>query len=160
MTLYEIDDRITEVLRIQEEQGLSDDDIRDTLETLLMDKYDKSVNVALYIKNMMQDLEAYKKEEERLKVKKQRIENKISWFKDYLSVSLEGATIEHDPRVSVTYRSSEKVEIDDPDLIPDEYMRIPDIKFEASKKDIKEALKKGLEVPGAHLESCSNIQIN
>ena len=29
-----------------------------------------------------------------------------------------------------------------------------------SKKDIKEALKKGLEVPGAHLESCSNIQIN
>ena len=56
--------------------------------------------------------------------------------------------------------SSEKVEIDDPELIPDEYMRIPDIKLEASKKDIKEALKKGLEVPGAHLESCSNIQIN
>ena len=62
MKLYEIDQRIDNILFMQDEEGWSDDDIRDTLESLMMDKYEKCVSVALAIKNMEKDIEAFKKE--------------------------------------------------------------------------------------------------
>ncbi len=159
MTLYEIDNRISDVLRMKEEQRLSDDDIRDTLEALIMDKHDKCVNVALCIKNLMQDIEAFKKEENRLEARRESMERHVKWLKQYLTVSLNGATIEDDPRVRVTYRPSESVEIDNSDLIPDEFMQMPVLKPKPSKADIKEALQSGLDVPGVHLEWHPNIQI-
>ena len=159
MKLYEIDQRIDNILFMQDEEGWSDDDIRDTLESLMMDKYEKCVSVALAIKNMEKDIEAFKKEEEILRRRKNALDKKVSWLKEYLSGSLAREEIKNDPRVRVSYRSSEKVVIDDIEMVPEKFLHYKPLKPEVAKQDIKEAIKSGEDVPGAMLISCSNIQI-
>lgn len=58
-------------------------------------------------------------------------------------------------RVSVFYKSSESVTIDDLGSLAGEYIRIPEP--QADKTAIKKAIKAGKEVTGAHLETSKSV---
>ena len=60
MTLYEIDQQINEFLIFAQEQELTEDEIKDTLNSLVMDRVDKIDNIACYYKNLLSDVEALK----------------------------------------------------------------------------------------------------
>ena len=53
--------------------------------------------------------------------------------------------------------SAKEVQIDDIDELPDEYLRYKEP--EPNKTAIKEAIKSGKEVAGAHLEDTLSLQI-
>jgi len=58
--------------------------------------------------------------------------------------------------VSISWRKSERVEVDDMDTLPDQYTRV---KVEADKTAIKSALKAGESIEGARIVASSSIQI-
>lgn len=160
MTLYEIDMEIERLIVMSEDAGMYYEDIKDTLDALNMDKHDKCVNVALKIKELISDAERFKKEEENICRRRKAIEKKCEWLKNYLGISLRGEKIEDDPRVRVSYRHSSVVEIEDEDLIPQEYFVVRPVEMRPDKDAIKRALNSGCEVRGAHLAERCHIQVS
>lgn len=150
MKLYEIDNQIQHLLDMQWEQDLSDEDIKDTLEHLLMDKHDKCVNIALALKNLKKDIEAFKAEEERLNKKRRSMEKQTEWLKNYLAFSLNGEKIEDDPRVSVRYGTSKELIIDSPSFVPEQYLIKQEPKVD--KKGLKEAIQNGETYQGIRIQ--------
>lgn len=58
----------------------------------------------------------------------------------------------------ISFRKSEQTIIDNLDELPDDY-KTCEIKYSANKTKIKDAIKSGQVVAGAHLETVQNIQI-
>ena len=83
-------------------------------------------------------------------------------LREYLRSNLEACGIQKidGPGIVIGWRKSSAVVIDEPGLIPSEYMRTPEPPPPApDKKAIGEALKAGTAVPGAHVETRKNLQI-
>ncbi len=154
-TLYEINEALRDFeFEIDEETGEVTN--LDALDEIQLEKNTKIENIALLIKNLMSDAEAYKREKESFARKEQIAKNKADRLRDYLQFNLHGEKFKSD-RVQITYRHSEKVEILDPDKIPAEFLRIK--QPEPNKVEIKKALKWGAIVEGAVLTEQDTIQI-
>lgn len=160
MKLYEIDMEIDRLIGMSSDEDISYEDIKDTLDALVMDKYDKCVNVALKIKELLSDAERFKNEEEKINRRRRQIERKSEWLKNYLAVSLRGEKIDNDPRVKVGYRHSTAVKIDDASLLPNEFIVVRPVELRPDKDAIKKALLSGEDVQGAHLEEKCHIQVS
>lgn len=153
MTLYEIDNAILNT--VDQETGEIID--LDGLEMLKMERDKKISNIACWIKNLKAEAEAIKAEKENLAKRQQSCEKKVEQLKYYLAYALNGTKYQ-DARVSISYRKSETVEVDDFAIfsLPEEY-----IKTEKSikKAELKSALKQGLKFEGCKLVEKNNIQI-
>lgn len=97
---------------------------------------------------------AIKQEEEKLAKRRRSCENAAQRCKDYLSHALDGEKLKT-ARVSVFYKSSESVTIDDLGSLAEEYIRIPEP--QADKTAIKKAIKAGETVTGAHIETSKSV---
>ena len=89
-------------------------------------------------------------------VEEKAAEKKIDSLRKLISDALGGQPLET-PRVKLSFRKSAEVQIDDIDELPDEYLRYKEP--EPNKTAIKEAIKSGKEVAGAHLEDTLSLQI-
>ena len=161
-SLYEIDQAVLTVL----EDGLVfDPDSGEILwdeenfAELEIHRTDKMENVALYIKGLESDASAIKAEEKALAERRSIKEKKAERLRDYLTRSMEafGDTKLETPRVALSFRKSEAVDIWDADELPPIYWKqaapTPD------KAAIKKAIKSGEEVSGASLVERRNLQI-
>ncbi len=157
MTLYEIDRRIDDFLSYAEDIELSEDEIKDTLDSLMMDRAEKIDNIACFYKNLAAEAEAIKLEEVKLRDRRQAIDNKADRVKSYLDRALAGNRFES-ARVKVTYRKSEQVVVEDLEKLGKQFLRIKQT-VEPDKSLIKEVIKTGAEVEGAHLEVKNNISV-
>lgn len=146
MTLYEIDSAIMDC--VDEETGEIID--LEKLEALNIERDKKVEGIALAVKNYA----AEAKEEEKLAKRRRSCENAAQRCKDYLSHALDGEKLKT-ARVSVSYRNSESVTIDDLGSLAEEYIRIPEP--QADKTAIKKAIKAGKEVTGAHIETSKSV---
>ena len=77
-------------------------------------------------------------------------------MKEYLSGYLCGEKFKT-PRVSISYRKSESVEVQDISKLNEEYLKFSDP--EVDKTKVKKALKDGIELSGVVLVQNNNIQI-
>lgn len=160
MTLYEIDNAIREVLEsaADPETGeLVDEALLEQYDKLIMDRDQKVENIGLYIKNLEADAAAIKAEAKNLTARAKAAENKAEHLRNYMQFCLDGQKFQS-PRLSVSFRRSQKVEVDQNRLfeIPDDYLRYKDP--EVDKKRVSEALKAGEDIPGCTLvESVSMI---
>ena len=150
MTLYEIDNAILEC--VDGETGEIIDFER--LEELGLQRDLKIENIALWFKNLRAEAEALKKEFDELTKRKKEAENKMEQLSAKLYEALDGNKFKT-PKVSVSYRNSKAVEVDD-DFIRfamdnnlDDLLRyqLP----EPNKSAISEALKNGEVIPHAEL---------
>ena len=157
-TLYEINKALEEALEaaIDPETGEINEEAYTVFEKLQQDKTDKLEGIALWIKNLKADAEAYKAEKDVFAQRQKAAENKAESLKQFLAYCLAGEKLKTD-RVLVSYRASQTVEIDDPRAIPVEFTIAQDPKID--RLALKDALKAGVEIPGAHLEDRQNIQI-
>lgn len=155
MTLYEIESEILNC--IDPETGEIIDETQ--LDALYMEREKKIEGVLLWIKNLNADVEAFKAEEKSLAERRKVAENKVERLKSYVQNALNGERFAT-ARVSVGYRKSEAVVIDDMKEMmwaADDYLKFSDP--EPDKTKIKKALKAGINVAGCHLEERYNMTI-
>lgn len=154
-TLYELNQKFNEFeFEIDPETGeiLNADE----LDKIELERDEKLENVALWIKNLTADAEAYKREKESFAEKERVAKNKVESLKSYLNFVLNGETFKSD-RVNITYRKSSALNIIDEYVIPKKYFVKQAPKLD--KMAIKEAIKSGKKVKGAEIVENKNIQI-
>ena len=149
-TLYEIENDILAL--IDPETG----EITDfaAFEQLQLDREQKLENAALLIKNCEADIAAYKAEKAVFERKIKRNKKTLESVTKYLSEALGGEKFKT-AKVSCSWRNTTSVEISDPSLIPEEFLRVQPP--EPNKTAIKTALSAGFEVCGAKLVSKQNM---
>lgn len=136
--------------------------VRDTLEGLSGDLEHKAQNVAMMVRSLEADAAAVKQWAKDAADRAKAIEARADSMRDYLASNLAACGIEkiEGPGVRITWRKSSAVVVDEPGLIPAEFMRSPEPPPPApDKKAIADAIKAGKEVPGAHVEQRRNLQI-
>lgn len=126
------------------------------LQALQLEREQKVENVALWYKNLVSDAEQYAAEEAAFKKKKQSAQAQAERLKQYLLDALQGEKYKS-ARVSISFRSSQRVVVDDVLNLPPRFVRFAEP--EAKKTEIMAAIKSGEEVNGARLESSQLIII-
>lgn len=157
MTIYEINTRLARFLEENFDPETGEILNLDKLSELEMLKEEKIENIALYYKNTVAMAKAIKEERQALADRQAKLEKKAESLQRLLEWATEGEKFETG-KVSVSYRKSEKVVIDDLEKLPEEYVRTK-VTREADKTNIKKALKEGIEIEGCRLEEGRNIQV-
>ena len=161
MTLYEIKMEYEKALA-----GLTiDETTGEVLGTEALDEIagefdEKAENVALFVKNLLADVDAIKAEADALAQRAAAKKKKADRLKAYLTDAMLGLGREkiETPRVALTFRQSEAVELTDTTKIPQKFVETV-TEQKISKTEIKKAIKAGEAVPGAELVTHKNIQI-
>ena len=166
MKLYDIDKALEEALdaAIDPETGeILDDSALADVEALQLAREEKIEGVALWVKNMEAEADAVKAEKDNFAKRERTLRNKINAVKThYLAPALDGERFKT-PRVAISYRTSEAVEIDDTVSAYElmalnvDFVKLPEP--EVNKTAIKAALKSGREIKGVHLVRRLNLQI-
>lgn len=152
MNLYEINNELELAFlkAVDQETGEVDENAMAYFDELTLAKEQKEENIALFIKNLKADIEAYKNEKRIFEAKAKAAENKVEWLKRYLADSLNGEKLKT-VKVNCYFTTSKSIELDEgvdvADIEP-RYLRIKEP--ELDKTGIKEALKRGETVEGVH----------
>ena len=156
--LYEIGDQY---LALQDLEDVPEEAMRDTLEAIEGEFKEKAVRICHVLANADGAVEAIDREIKRLQAKMKAIVNNKERAKDYLRDNMErtGITKISSPIFNVTLvKPREMVVIDDESQIDMDYMRVS---YAPDKTKIKDALKDGVEVAGAHMGlSKSGVKIS
>lgn len=141
---------------------LDEQTIADTLEGAAGELEAKAEAVACFAHGLDAMAAAIKVRESELKARRESVEKRADSLREYLSRTLQACGIEkiERPGAVISFRKSTAVVINEPGLIPAEFMRQPEPPPPSpDKKAIGDALKAGREVPGAHLDTRKNLQI-
>lgn len=156
MNLYELSITFQEV----QNMDLDPEVMKDTLDSIGGTFENKAENVAKLIRNLESDRLAYKEEEDRLKTKRQAVENKLEWLKTYLKdcMKLTGKTKFKSGVFKFSIQKNPvSVNITNKKIIPEDYL-IPQPP-KVNNTTLKKALKDGIEVPGAELKQTEGLRI-
>lgn len=145
---------------MDEETGEVNSEVLDRLNAIQESFEIKAQNVALVCLELKDRKEAIKKEIERLQNLLKRAERGEEWLRRYLSEAMictgydriEGVT------TNISFRCSEETVIDNMDEIPKEFIK-EKVTYAPDKTAIKQAIKAGKEINGAHIEKKKNLQI-
>ena len=161
MNLYEIDKSIQEAFEaaVDPETGeILDEEMVEKFEGLSIDREAKIENICLFIKNLKADAEALKAEKDAFAKRQKAAERKAESLSNYLKGYLDRKKWKaEDGRAVVSWRKSESVSVTDISQIPLTYLTMADPA--PNKTEIKAALKRGEEVPGAELVTNQNMII-
>lgn len=153
MTIFEIDEAIQKCFDSETGEILD----FESLDALQMDRAEKIDNTAMLYKDTIYMIQALKDEIKSLESRKKSLENKADGIASYLNYVLESCPYES-VKTKISFRPSEAVTISEKAEIPDEYITVKETR-EPDKKALKEALKRGEEIPGCFLEKRLNPQI-
>ncbi len=162
-SLYELSNeyQLAQIKLIESDYDLQT--IKDTLEGLSGDLQAKSINVAMFIRNLEVTVDAIKQAEKDMAERRKTIEYKIEAMKLHLKQSMVrcGITKIESPYFALTIKKNPpSVVIDDAGAIPNEFYVFPDPPAPyPDKKAIGEQLKSGNVVNGAHLEQMERLEI-
>jgi hypothetical protein len=151
MQLYKLTEEYAQAMAAMEAEGIDDQAISDTLESLQGEIKEKALAVAAYLQNIKAESVAMKEAEGRIAARRKAIDNKVAKMEDYLRFEMPKANLSKltTPEFCVTVgKPGKTVDIIDVELIDDEYLTTK-ITIMADKKSIKKALDAGREVKGA-----------
>lgn len=157
MTLYEIDQRILDLL--DPESGEIAD--YEEFEQLQMDREKKLENIGLWIKDLRAEAAAIKAEIASQQERMKAAERKAERLTGYLEMVLAGNKFST-PKLSVSWRKSQAAAFDVDEMTFCElHPNFAVVKTETKpdKKALLTALKAGVSVSGAHIEERYNIQV-
>lgn len=142
---------------------LDEQTIADTLEGLSGDLEVKAVNTAMVARNMQGLAAQIKEAEQAMAARRKALEGRAERLTAYLLSNMQHAGISkiESPHFCLSIKNNPAaVVINEPGLIPAEFMRQPEPPPPAPDKTaIKEAIKAGKEVPGAHLAQGVRLEI-
>lgn len=163
MTLYDINNKILELIKVFEEGEMSEKCFQDTLEDLEYDKYEKMDNICKYIKQLTYSIENRQAEIKRLNELNKQNKNTIESLRNLLTYSMD--TIEkktiQTKLFKITKTNTETLEISDINKIPDEFLikEIVENKSIKDKKEIIEYIKDGNTIDGIQIIEKKGIRI-
>lgn len=141
---------------------LDDQTIADTLEAEGDDLVEKGKNVAAVFRNLESDAAQIKEAEQQLAARRKSIEKRAEALRNYLKTNMEvaGITKIECPWFVVSIaQNPEAVTVDDESLIPRDYFEEIPATYQLDKNLIKQAIKDGFTVPGAHLSRGTSLRI-
>jgi hypothetical protein len=150
--LYEINNQILACVDIDTGEIIDMDKIQE----LQMEFDQKVEGIACWIKNLLSEAKALKEEKDNLAERQKACENKAASLKEYLQTALGGQKFKT-PKVSISYRKSEQIQVEDISKLDDDYLKFKDP--EVDKTKVKQALKAGINLAGVQLVEKQNIQI-
>lgn len=159
MNLYEIDQNMMDAFNeaVDPDTGeIIDEEALERFNKLAMSRDTKIENIALWIKDLKADSNAYKAEMDAFAARKKQADSKIKSLEKYLKNFLDGDKYKSE-RVSISYRKSEAVKVTNLEDIPIKYLKMADPT--ADNTAIKKAIKAGETVPGAEIETNQNMII-
>ena len=118
---------------------------------------EKIENIALWIKTLNADAEAYKNEKNAFADREKKARNKADSLKQYLTDTLNGRKFTT-LSVDINWRKSTIVEVDESKL-PANWMREIPATHVVDKVELAKALKAGETIEGATLVTKNNIQV-
>lgn len=137
--------------------------IADTIEAESFPLEVKAQNVAYAIRNLEASATAIKEAEAQMADRRKRMEKRAEQIREYLKTCMEvaGVTKIECPHFALSIaKNPASVDIFEPALIPAAFMRQPEPPPPAPDKTrIKEALKDGIDVPGAMLAQGTRLAI-
>ena len=149
MTLYDYVKELDEIiLKATNEEGEIEADVIAELDALEMEISEKVDNCIKYFKSRKAMAEALKREKIAISDRQRVAENEAQRMKEYLTFCLNGEKWES-VAGKISYRKSKAVEIDDMQLIPEEFLRY---EIKPDKTELKKMLEQGEDVSGCHLE--------
>ena len=164
MRLYEINEALLKCVKLDEDTAVNTEtgeviDV-EALDALIMEREEKVLNIARWIKDLAAEAEAVKAEKQKLEKRQKTANNKAESLKAYLEKIVgQGETIK-DANTVVKWRKSTSTEVDLEKLLASDYKdKYVVFEAKANKTDIKAALKKGEDIPGCSLVEKRNVQI-
>ena len=142
--------------------NLDEQTVSDTLESLGGDLEVKAQAVGHMVRAMEADAAAIQQWAKDAQERARTVQARADRLREYLSANLLACEVQKvsGPGISLSFRKSSAVVIDEPGLIPATFMRQPEPPPPAPDKTaIKDAIKAGGEVPGAHIEVRDNLMI-
>lgn len=156
--LYEIDTLLRQAIDeadIDNETGELTDNWADFIDAVQMERDEKALAVAAYIREQCVYSDAIKSEIQRLQQMHRFAQNKAGALKKYLEQYVSPGEKLKNSVVSISWRKSTRVVIDDELKIPDDCCLI---QRKPIKSEIKARIDAGINIP-AHIETIQNIQI-
>lgn len=146
---------------VDEETGEINPEALDLLNECKANFEDKIAGLAEFIKRLNVDCEAYKEEEARLCKCKNATEKKIDWLKGYIRDNMVkfGRNKLETTSCKVSLGTSSAVNVFCEAKIPEEYKTIKET-VKIDKKAISQAIKNGVEIPGAEIIENINVRIS
>ena len=144
----------------------STDDAQAIADTIEAESYSlevKAQNVAYAVKNLDATAAAIKEAEKEMAARRKAIENRAQHLREYAMTCMQiaGVTKIDCPHFAISIRTNPvSINVFEPALIPAQYMRKPEAPPPAPDKIlIKEAIKAGIEVPGAVAVQTQSLKI-
>ena len=163
LTLYEIAQEYRSDLDKLADIELDEQTLQDTLDSMGGELQLKAQNVACFIRNLEATADSIKAAEAQMAARRKALENRAARVKDYLHASMLVAGVEkiECPLFRLSVRNNPPaVEVYQPELIPQQFMRQPEPPPPTpDKAAIKEAMKAGQEVPGCRLLHATRLEI-
>lgn len=156
--LYELADKYKE---LSEREDLDPEVLQDTLDAINDALEDKADNIAAWIDDLTSAAKRKKEKAKEWNDSAKADLNKANSLKRYLVQELTHAgkkKMETDHFLLSTRNNAPSTVIDDETLIPDTF-KITKVTESVDKTAIKEAIKLGEDVPGAHLQTSKSINI-
>lgn len=158
LALYKLaDEYLADVAKLAD-MDLPPEVIADTLEGMAGELETKATNVALFARSLDANIAAMKEAEEGISKRRKAAQARRDSLMAYLLMQMQRTGIKRIESPQLTLRlqdNPEAVEVFEPDLIPEAYMRAPAPPPPPGKAPdkvaIKEALKSGADVPGCRL---------
>lgn len=143
-----------------DETGEVNQDVLQQLQLTKLELDNKAIGYAYVLKSIDDEEEAYKREIERLTLRKKQLTNAKTRLKNALidAMTKNEITEIKGQLLTLKLRKSESVEITDYDKLNHKYKRTK-VLIEPDKIAIKEAIKAGTVVEGAELKTNQNLQI-
>ena len=146
---------------VDEETGEVSVDIAEAVGKIQRDFNQKAIAIATVWRGFGNYVSEIKAEIDRLTALKKRVEREQTRLTDYLTQACEmtGTTEVRGVSANISFRNSPpRTVIDDESAIPEQYIAVK-TERKPNLTAIKEAIKAGKEVPGAHLEAERKICI-
>jgi hypothetical protein len=128
------------------------------LDGLKLERTEKIENCVALLKNWYALQDAIKAEETALKARRESLQKRADWLKNYLSFCLKPGEKFETAKCKILWRKSESIEVLHEEKIPEFYKKI-EYTTKIDKKAIREAIKAGGEVEGATLKQNNSLVI-
>ena len=158
-SLYDISERYNNLRDLLENDEIPPALIEEALAEVEGEFNDKASNIVKLIRSLEVEANAIKEEANKLSTKERIIRSKSKYLKAYLESHMKATGLKKckaDIFTLAIQKNPPSLDIYDFDKLPEEYKLV---KVEADNSRVKDALKNGVEVPGAILQQSESLRI-